>query len=79
MFKQEIPVLDAAEEIADVDEVKQRFFERPGKRRVFKAEAEVRWDPAGLNWGEIRACHRRGGVGVGEVAGKRVSNKSLWE
>lgn len=58
-----------------MDEVEQRFLERPGKCRVFKAETEVRWDPVGLNWGEVRAYYRRGGVGVGEVTGKRVSNK----
>lgn len=60
---------DGAVEAADVDEVELAFGEGPRLRAVVDLEAEVGWDPVGLDGGDVCCDYLGVGVFVCEVDG----------
>lgn len=60
---------DGAVEAPDVDEVELSFGEGPGLRAVVDLEAEVGWDPVGLDGGDVCCDYLGVGVFVCEVDG----------
>lgn len=67
------PVLDGAEEVANMDKLKSVCVPGPGKGGVVDFEADVGGKPVGLAGREV--CADYGGVGeaVGEFAGENMS------
>ena len=64
-----VPVVNAAEEFAHVDEVEVVVWVGPVKVYVFDLKVAVRGDEGGLDGGEVGADYVRGGVEVGYFAG----------
>ena len=62
------PVLDGAEEVADVDKVEQVVVPGPFSGAVVDLEAQVRGHPGGLDRREVGADDLGGGELVGKVA-----------
>jgi hypothetical protein len=60
------PIIDAAEEVADVDEIERGLLKGPVKLSVVDLEGAVRGDPARLHGGDIGTDD----FGVGEVVGR---------
>lgn len=60
---------DGAVEAADVDEVELAFGKSPRLRAVVDLEAEVGWDPVGLDGGDVCGDYLGVGVFVCEVDG----------
>lgn len=69
LLEEEVPVGDAAEELADVDEVEVVGREGPGEADVVDFEAAVGRDPLGLDGRQVGAGDGGGGILVGHVDG----------
>lgn len=57
LLEEEIPIRDAAEEFADVDEVEVVGWKSPFERDVVDFEVAVWGDPFGLDGGKVGSCY----------------------
>ena len=74
LAEERVPVLDSAEEVADVDKVEEVVLPGPVEGGIVDLEADVGRNPLGLSWGEVRADY----FGVGVLVGK-VTEGLIWE
>lgn len=71
------PVVDAAVQVAHVDEVELVRLEGPVELGVVDLEAAVGRDPAGLHGGDVKAQDFGGGVLVGHIAANALEMVDL--
>lgn len=73
LLEEAVPVLDGAEEVADVDEVEGVVLPGPRQRGIVDLESDVGRDPFGLAGREVGADNIGGGELVGKVTRRCVS------
>lgn len=73
LLEEAVPILDGAEEVADVDEVEVVVLPGPRQGGVVDLEPDVGRDPFGLAGREVGADNIGGGELVGKVTGRCMS------